>query len=92
MSDIYCPLGNKECRHCSNEVYRNVKRASDIHSHKVLLMDQSIPLGLYCNNECTWVSDLKACPVPEATEVCKIAIKNFDPEDPLRWMKRKCAV
>jgi hypothetical protein len=89
--NVYCTLGNIECRHCSNEIYHNYKRASDIKTHAVIRLNKCIPLGLYCNNECTWVSQIKVCPIPDAVEVCKKAISAFDPDDPLRWMKRKCA-
>ena len=84
-----CTLGNIRCRHCSDEYYYNCSKVSDIRTHKVIRLNKNIHLGLYCNNSCTWVSNLTVCPIAEAREICRIAIATYDPEDPLRWMSKK---
>ena len=89
---IVCTLSTMPCRFCTDEYYYNCSKVSDIRTHQVIRLNKNIPLGLYCNNACTWVSNLAVCPVPEAIEVCKKAIAAYDPEDPIRWMKRKGAV
>jgi hypothetical protein len=90
--DVHCTLGNCTCKYCTDTILRNYKRMSDIRTHAVIRKEQVIKLGLYCENECTWLSNMTVCPIPAAREVCRKAIAEFDPNDPVRWMKRKGVV
>lgn len=83
--DEHCPLGSKPCRHCSLEIYKEVKRVPDFTQHKMIISENIIPLGAYCNNACCWVSDLQVCPIPAA--MSKALTENYPSE--LTWARRK---
>ena len=85
----FCKKGNCDCRHCSNEAYKEVERAPDFKLHKMVITEKVYDLGQYCNNACCWAGDLKECPIPGALEVCRDAIAHWKDTSALRSAKKK---
>ncbi len=85
--DPICPKTGGPCRHCSVEVTRMTTRSGDIVSG-IKRSVTEISQGAFCNNDGRrFVRDLDSCPVPTALEAPYIPRE----EDPLTWMRRRCA-
>lgn len=82
---MQCPKTGTPCRHCSDEVRREVSRTGDIVSG-IRRTEKVQPLGPYCNNDGQhFVKDLPECPVPAALAVPLVPYEI----DPVTWMKLK---
>lgn len=61
VHDLYCPIMDDVCRHCSNEGTRQRTKACRMDGKGEVVIIQEITFGLYCNNYDSWIRNMKTC-------------------------------
>ncbi len=59
--DLYCPILEDVCRHCSNEGTRRRTKACKLDGKGEIFVLQEISFGLFCNDYCEWIRKMGSC-------------------------------